>query len=409
MSKLRLFPQIARKIPREIVKEAEEKYKSNKGCQYLDVLTHLLSFLLCHLGDCQSLRDVCNAMKCFLPNLKELGIEKTPSRNALSHQNARRNPNVFREIYMRLVKHLGQQPLGCDKVSGIKSSRVVLLDSSVVTLCLSLFQWASYKEEKGAIKMHTLFSMRDFLPVDIYVSDGKKSDNDGAYQLIPNKRQIIVADRGYDDSALWRTWDSNGVTFVVRLRRDIQFDRLEEFDLPPDTPQHILLDEGIKLTGEETAQNYKRPLRRVVVYRPYAENQSKRGVSAYIHSAPQDDKDDTIELVTNNAHLSATQVCELYKARWKIESFFKTIKQNLRIKSFLGTNKNAVMSQIWCAMIALLLLRHLKQNAKYPWHMSNLVSLIRLAMFSTINLVEWLNNPLRLEPKDEDNVAIDTS
>lgn len=409
MAKLHLFPQIARKIPREIVKAAEEKYKSNKGCQYLDVLTHLLSFLLCHLGDCQSLRDVCNAMKCFLPNLKELGIEKTPSRNALSHQNARRNPNVFREIYMRLVKHLGQQPLGRDEVSGIRSSRVVLLDSSVVTLCLSLFQWASYKEEKGAIKMHTLFSMRDFLPVDIYVSDGKKSDNEGAYHLIPNKRQIIVADRGYDDSALWKTWDSNGVTFVVRLRRDIQFDRLEEFDLPSDAPQHILLDEGIKLTGDETSQNYERPLRRVVVYRPYAENQSKRGISAYIHSATPDDKDDTIELVTNNAHLTATQVCELYKSRWNIESFFKTIKQNLRIKSFLGTNKNAVMSQIWCAMIALLLLRHLKQNAKYPWHMSNLVSLIRLAMFSTINLVEWLNNPLCLEQKDEENVAIDTS
>ena len=409
MAKLHLFPQIARKIPREIVKAAEEKYKSNKGCQYLDVLTHLLSFLLCHLGDCQSLRDVCNAMKCFLPNLKELGIEKTPSRNALSHQNAKRNPNVFREIYMRLVKHLGQQPLGRDEVSGIRSSRVVLLDSSVVTLCLSLFQWASYKEEKGAIKMHTLFSMRDFLPVDIYVSDGKKSDNEGAYHLIPNKRQIIVADRGYDDSALWKTWDSNGVTFVVRLRRGIQFDRLEEFDLPSDTPQHILPDEGIKLTGDETSQNDERPLRRVVVYRPYAENQSKRGVSAYIHSATPDGKDDTIELVTNNAHLTATQVCELYKSRWNIESFFKTIKQNLRIKSFLGTNKNAVMSQIWCAMITLLLLRHLKQNAKYPWHMSNLVSLIRLAMFSTINLVEWLNNPLCLEQKDEENVAIDTS
>lgn len=102
---------------------------------------------------------------------------------------------------MRLLKHLGQQPLGCDKVSGIMSSRVVLLDSSVVTLCLSLFQWASYKEENGAIKMHTLFSMRDFLPVDIYVSDDKEFDNEGAYQLIPNKRQIMVADRGYDDSA----------------------------------------------------------------------------------------------------------------------------------------------------------------------------------------------------------------
>ena len=107
MAKLHLFPRIARKIPREIVKAAEEEYKSNKGCQYLDVLTHLL----CLLGDCQSLRDACYAMKCFLSNLKELGIEKIPSRYALRHQNAKRNPNVFREIYMRLLTHLGQQPL----------------------------------------------------------------------------------------------------------------------------------------------------------------------------------------------------------------------------------------------------------------------------------------------------------
>lgn len=108
---------------------------------------------------------------------------------------------------------------------------------------------------------------------------------------------------------------------------------------------------------------------------PYAENQGKRGTSAYSHGTTPKDKDDTIELVTNNANLSATQGCELYRTRWNIESFFKTIKQNLRIKSFLGTNKNAVMSQIWCAMIALLLLRHLKMKAKFPWHTCRIRSL----------------------------------
>lgn len=120
---------------------------------------------------------------------------------------------------------------------------------------------------------------------------------------------------GDDDSTRWKTRDSNGIPFVVRLRRDINFDQLSEFELPEDTSQNILLDEGIKHTGEETSQNYERPLRRVVVYCPYAENQGKRGASAYSQETTPNDKEDTIELVTNNAHLTATQVCELYRSR----------------------------------------------------------------------------------------------
>lgn len=400
MSRIRLFPQIARLIDAQIVKNAEKKFRSSKNTQYLDTRTHLYALLFCQLGDCQSLRDICNAMKCIEPNLKELGISKTPSRNALSNQNRKRNPQVFREIYMQLRQKLGQQPLGIKRVAGINSRRVVLLDSSVVTLCMELFRWAHYKEEKGAIKMHTLFSMRDFLPIDIHVSDGKESDNDGAIHLLPKHRSIIVADRGYDDTELWRNWDSNGITFVVRLRKDLQFKKIGEFEQPDGKEEQILIDEAVELTGEKTSQNYPNCLRRVVVYHPYNTTRRKPNAS----EETSEEKEDVIELITNNAFLSAEQISELYKSRWQIETFFKTIKQYLRIKSFIGTNKNAVLSQIWSAMIALLLLRYLKLQATYDWHMSNLVGFIRLALFSTINLSKWLNNPLCLEEQSAEKV-----
>ncbi len=163
-------------------------------------------------------------MKGISRELNHLGLVKAPSRNALSWQNKRRDAAVVREIYMRTrEKLMGQQPYDCLFRSGIKAARVLLLDSSMVTLCDKVFKWVGYSKEKGAIKLHTLFSFNDFLPVDIFVSDGKESDNNGAWHVLPSRRSIIVADRGYDDTALWRAWDSRGATFVVRLRRDIKF------------------------------------------------------------------------------------------------------------------------------------------------------------------------------------------
>lgn len=176
--------------------------------------------VFCQLADCQSLRDIELGMKGIRRELGHLGIRKAPSRNALSQQNRRRNPWVAREIYMRTrEKLMGQQPYDCRFRSGIKAARVLLLDSSMVTLCEKVFNWAGYSEEKGAVKPHTLFSFNDFLPVDVFVSDGKMSDNDGAYHV---------------------------------LRRDIKFRRTEAIEQPDDREQDILVDEVIRLTGGGT-------------------------------------------------------------------------------------------------------------------------------------------------------------
>lgn len=387
---LHLFSQVASLIDRFIVKQAVKKYNTDKYSQSLDTWTHLITLLFCHMADCQSLRDISKGMQAIRGGLNHLGISHAPSRNALSHQNAKRNAQVFRAIYINLRKKLGQQTFNCRFREGIKASRIMLLDSSTVTLCLNLFNWAHYSEEKGAIKLHTLFSLNDFLPIDIHVSDGKMSDNIGAYHLMPGARSIIVADRGYDDSQLWKDWDSRGVTFVVRLRRDIKFKRLEAFEQPEDREQDILVDEAIELIGEDTSVIYPHPLRRVVVYRPYDTSRRKSG-----EEEAQPTPEHTIELITNNAHWEADTISSLYKARWQIESFFKMIKQNLRIKTFIGTNKNAVMCQIWTAMIAIALLQYLKNKARYDWHMSNLVTFLRIHLMSYIDLWDWLHQQLR--------------
>ena len=182
-------------------------------------------------------------------------------------------------------------------------------------------------------------------------------------------------------------WDSRGISFVVRLRKDIKFARKDAFSQPDDREQDILVDEAIELTGDTTTQNYPNLLRRVVVYRPYDSFRRKSGQVEAFPAEPEH----TIELITNNAYWEAGTISALYKSRWQIESFFKTIKQHLRIKTFIGTNKNAVMCQIWTAMIAILLLQYLKNKAKYDWHMSNLVTFIRIHLMSYIDLWNWMN------------------
>ena len=344
--------------------------------------------LFCQLADCQSLRDISHGMAGISKQLNHLGIRKAPSRNALSHQNRKRDPDVFRRIYIDLRKKLlGQQTFVCRFRHNIKASRVKLLDSSTITLCLKYFNWAHYREEKGAIKLHTLFSLNDFLPIDIHISDGKEGDNIGAYHVMPGARSIVVADRGYDDSELWKDWDSRGVTFVVRLRKDILFERNEEFPQPDDREQQILVDELISLTGDETSVQYPRQLRRVVVYAPFDTTRKKQPSE----TTTKEPAEQVVELVTNNTTWDAETVSELYLSRWRIEPFFKLIKQNLRIKTFVGTSPNAVRTQVWTAMIAILLLQHLRNKSSYAWHMSNLVMFIRIHLMSHIDLWIWLN------------------
>lgn len=301
---------------------------------------------------------------------------RAPSKSTLSYQNKNRSWELFRDYYYVLLKSLGQQAHFKRTNFKIKS-KIFLLDATTISLCLSLFDWARYKTKKGAVKMHTLLDYDGHLPAYVNITDGKTADNKGAYDIPLLKGSVIVADRFYNDFSLLNVWDSNEVNFVVRHKDNIKFNTVKELELPQERHQHVLKDEIIQLTGTRTKENYPGKLRRVAIW--------------------DEQNQQTIEVITNQMFWTANTIAELYKARWEVEIFFRDIKQQLHIKSFIGTSHNAVMIQIWTALITILILKALKTQAKHQWYLSNLVAFIRLNLFVKVDLHKWLDNPFKKE------------
>ncbi|MCK5678208.1 MAG: IS4 family transposase, partial [Flavobacteriaceae bacterium] len=353
-------------------KKLVTQHKTDKHQKGFDSWSHLVTMLFSQFANSQSLRDISNGLRSSTGNLNHLGVKRAPTKSNLSYQNKNRNWELFKDYYYVLQKSLGQQA-GFKQVKFRIKSKIFLLDSSTISLCLSLFDWAKYKTKKGAIKLHTLLDYDGNLPAYVNITDGKTADNKGAYDIPLLSGSVIVADRFYNDFALLNVWDSNNVFFVVRHKQNIKFETIKELDLPDNRHQHILKDEIIVLTGINSKRKYPKKLRRVAIW---------------------DEKNQqVIEVITNQMTWTANTISELYKSRWQIEIFFREIKQLLHIKSFIGTSENAVMIQIWSALITILVLKYLKAIAKYKWHLSNLVSFLRLNLFVKINLQKWLNYP----------------
>jgi len=376
MINITLFSQIISKLDTSKFKKLVKSHQSDKHQKGFNSWSHLVSMLFCQFAKSQSVRDISNGLRSATGNLNHLGMLTAPSKSTISYQNKHRSWELFRDYYYLLLDSLGQQA-GMKRTKFKIKSKIFLLDATTISLCLSLFDWAKYKTHKGAIKMHTLLDYDGHLPAYVDITDGKTADNKGAYDIPLYEGSVIVADRFYNDFLLLNVWDSNGVYFVVRHKDNIQFKTIKELELPEHKHQHLLKDEIIELTGIKTKEKYPKKLRRVALW---------------------DDKNQqTIEVITNQMSWTANTITELYKARWEVEIFFRDIKQQLHIKSFIGTSQNAVMIQIWTALITILILKALKAQAKHPWYLSNLVAFIRLNLFVKVDLQKWLDNPFAKE------------
>lgn len=372
MVNLTLFSQIISKLDRTIFNSLVNVGQTDKHNKGYNSWTHLVSMLFCQFAKSQSVRDISNGLRSATGNLNHLGVQKAPSKSSISYQNKNRDYTLFKDYYYELLGSLGQQA----RFKGVKfkiKSKIFLLDSTTISLSLSLFNWAKYKTAKGAVKMHTLLDYDGNLPAYVNITDGKTADNKGAYDIPLLKGSVIVADRFYNDFPLLNIWDSTGVYFVVRHKESLKFNSIKENTLHENRHQHILKDEIIELTGVLSVSKYPKQLRRVAVW--------------------DEVNQQVIELITNQLTWSANTIGELYKSRWQVEIFFREIKQLLHIKSFIGTSENAVMIQIWTALITILILKFLKALAKFNWHLSNLVAFIRLNLFVKIDLQLWLDKP----------------
>lgn len=372
MTNITLFGQIITKLDRNIFKALVSKYNTDKYNKGYNSWTHLISMLFCQFANSKSVRDISNGLRSATGNLNHLGVFKAPSKSSVSYQNKHRDWHLFREYYFNLIDTFSKD----NRFKRVKfkiKSKIYLLDSTTISLCLSLFDWAKYKTHKGAVKLHTVLDYDGKLPVYINITDGKTADNKGAYNIPLEPGSVIVADRFYNDFSMLSNWDSKKVKFVVRHKDNLQFVKIKENDLPDDKHNNILIDEVIELKSTVSKLKYSKKLRRITVY--------------------DEENKQEIELITNQMSWTAETISKLYKARWQIEIFFRDIKQLLHIKTFIGTTENAVMIQIWTAMIVILILKMLKKMAKYDWSLSNLVYFLRLNTFVKIDLQKWLDSP----------------
>jgi IS4 transposase len=255
-------------------------------------------------------------------------------------------------------------------------NKLFSLDATVIELCASLFEWAKYRQTKGAVKLHLLLDHEGYLPVFAHITEGKVHEINVARDVSLPRGSIVAIDRGYVDYELYGRWTEEGVYFVTRQKDNADYRVVEEREVP--YGRNILKDEVIELRGFYSQQKCAYRLRRIEVW--------------------DEENKQVIVILTNHLTFGSTTIASIYKDRWQIEIFFKTIKQNLRIKTFVGTSSNAVMIQIWTALIAILLLKYLKFRSTFEWSLSNLVAMLRYNLFTYRDLWEWIDNPFEIPP-----------
>jgi hypothetical protein len=331
--------------------------------------------LFCQLGRAHSLREITNGLRSCEGKLKHLGI-LTPHRSTLAYANEHRPWELYQELFLLLLKRIQNEGIGKKKFRF--KNKLVSLDSTIIDLSISLFNWAHFRRTKGAIKLHLLLDHDGYLPNFAWITEGKVADIQIARQILFPPGTIVVDDRGYTDYRLFGHWTSQKVYFVTKLKENAQYEVVGE-GKPPQN-RNILKDQIIQFTDPISREKCPYPLRLIQVYDP--------------------EKEEVYFFLTNHMDLGATTIAAIYKDRWQIEIFFKYLKQYLKIKTFVGTSPNAVKIQIWTALIAMLLLRHLQLIARFAWSLSNLVALLRMNLFTHRDLWAWLNQPFETPPTD---------
>jgi len=368
-----IFSQLLSLIPRGSFQSIARAHQGDFGAKGFSCWTQFSSMLFCQLAQAKSLREISYGLRCCLGKLVHLGIRKAPSKSTLSYANAHRSWRIYEDLFYQTLGTARQFAPG--KKFRFKN-KLLSLDSSVIDLCLSLFPWAKFRRKKGAIKLHMLLDHDGYLPTFALITDGKTHDINVARKLELPEGSIVAMDRAYNDYTLFSKWTSQGVFFVTRIKDNAQYRVI----LPLKLPQHrnILSDEIIALTSDAGMKKGPYPLRRIVVWDP--EHQRE------------------IVLLTNHTEFGPTTIAAIYKERWQIELFFKAIKQNLKIKTFVGTTENALKIQIWTALITMLLFKILQFRSHRAWSLSNLVALVRWNLFTYRDLWEWLDDPFEKPP-----------
>jgi hypothetical protein len=368
-----IFSQLLQLFPRSEFQYLVMTTQAERHAKGFTCWGQLVAMVFCQLGRAHSLREITGGLRSCEGKLKHLGIT-APSHSTLAYANGHRPWELYQEVFLQLFERCRVQVVGKRKFR-IKN-KLISMDSTTIDLCVEMFDWAKFRRTKGAIKLHLLLDHDGYLPSFALITEGNVSDVKVARQFHFDPGAIVVDDRGYNDYALFGRWTAQGVYFVTRMKDNALYEVVGEKEVPQN--RNVLKDEMIELRGPKAIEKCPHPLRRIEVYDPETE--------------------EVLVFLTNNLKLGATTIAAIYKERWQIEIFFKALKQNLKIKTFVGTSANAVKIQIWTALIAMLILRFLQLRSQFNWSLSNLVALLRMNLFTHRDLWAWLNKPFEIPP-----------
>jgi hypothetical protein len=378
-----VYNQLLQFLPEKEFEKAIKRYKSDRYVKYFKTKALFVVHLYAQIRKKDSLRDIICGLEQHQSKWYHIGLKKI-KRSTISDANNRVPYEVYEQLFYGMLSKCSNLTT---KTKFKFKNPLYALDSSVIDLCLSVFDWAKFRRTKGGLKVHCLFDIKSQIPAFNVITTANKSDVKIAkeidFKLSPDS--IVTFDRAYIDFNLFQSYENTGAFFVTRAKENLRFDFLGQQDMPK--KRGLQFDHIVQISNPNQRQKYPGKLRLIGYF--------------------DHEKNKTYTFLTNNFKLAAITIAQIYKSRWQIELFFKWIKQNLKIRSFLGTSKNAVLSQIWIAMIYTLLLAYIKNQTKSSFSILNLSRKFSESLFFRSHLIDVLHNrpqkipdlPLFYQPK----------
>jgi IS4 transposase len=364
-----IFPQLMSFLPEREFSKCVHRYRGEYHIRTFSCFDQFLCMAFAQLTYRESLRDIEICLRAMQPKLYHAGIRGKVSRSTLADANEKRDWRIYADFAHVLIGMARE--LYVDEDFGLQITEAAYaLDSTTIDLCLSLFPWASFRQHKGAIKLHTEMDLRGSIPCVIRITHGKVHDVTFLDQLVLEPAAFYVMDRGYIDFARLYRFTQNMAFFVTRAKSNLDYIRRSSHFI--DSGTGLRSDQTILLKGPKTSQLYPDPLRRISFFD--IENHRR------------------LIFLTNNFVLPALTIALLFKRRWKIELFFKWIKQNLRIKAFYGTSENAVKTQIWIAISVYVLVAIIKKKLRIERTLNEILQILSITIFENDELLPLLTN-----------------
>ena len=379
-----IFSQLLNPVSKRSIDKIAKRHQSDRYTKKFNTYNHLISMLYCIFHGCTSIREVVTGMQACSKKVNHLGLNYCVRRTTLSDANRRRSADVFEDIYFNLFRRMKRFLSDSRNFKG----KLYIVDSTTISLFKEILKNAGRTpangKRKGGMKVHTMIRADQDVPCLVKITAAASHDVPFIKNLKLIPGSIIVFDKGYVNYEQYDLWNEEGISWVTRLRKGASYKIDDDLPITQEEQEAGIFSDQLITLGHTTHENIIRTKARLIRYY-------------------DTEKNIILEFITNNILFDAAVICQIYKYRWQIEMLYKRLKQNYPLQYFLGDNENAIKVQVWCALIADLLIKYIQKKIKRKWSYSNLKSMVRLHLMNYIHLINFLNNPdqalINLMPK----------